>query len=256
MPYKLFYRDEGKGEPIVLIHGFLASSQYFKVLRKRLSTNHRVISIDLLGFGRSPKPDGCDYSYQDHTAALHATIEHLNLTRFTLIGHSLGALISLRYACEHPDAVQSLCLLNPPMYLSSEEAETIFRATGLHYRVLLHSRSQEALWAIGKLIPRFPTNRRRPSINLTDVMRPTQTSRSMTYRNVILHAKFFEDMKQLSTPCLLVVGKRDRPQYQQAIAAWDMPPLVTGLCVPAGHHLPTTHPFFTEHIIRTYLDRH
>ena len=250
---QLFHRIDGEGEPIVLLHGFLASSQYFKVLRRRLSRTHRVIAIDLLGFGRSPKPDACEYTYSDHISALHSTLQSLGLKRFMLVGHSLGALIALRYSLTYPNAVQALGLLNPPMYRTPKEAVTIFQSTGLHYRALLHSRSREMLWAIIKVLPRFPLNQQRPPINLTDVMLPTKTSRGKTYQNVILNAQFFTDANKLTVRTLLAVGKRDRPQYQQNIASWNMPPNIIGICTPTGHHLPTINPMRTERIIRTQL---
>jgi pimeloyl-ACP methyl ester carboxylesterase len=252
MPPQLFYRIEGQGDPIVLLHGFLASSHYFKQLRRRLATTHTVISIDLLGFGRSPKPRAT-YTYDDHLAAIEATLAELRVSHFALVGHSLGALLALRYAIARPKRVSRLVLLNPPLYKGPEQALATLQATGLHYRVMFHSPLRDMFWYTAKLAPRFPFNKRRPAINMTDVLRASKYARQGTYQHVILRALFFKDISRLVTPALLVVGRYDRPIYHQNLAAWSLPKNVCGISVVTGHHLPIKSPALAERLIRSHL---
>ena len=88
----------GDGEVMILLHGFLSSSKYWRNLQPHLSAEgYRVIAIDLLGFGDAPKPKYSDYSYQEHIAYLDAVIKKLRLKQpFILIGHSMGALLATR----------------------------------------------------------------------------------------------------------------------------------------------------------------
>jgi pimeloyl-ACP methyl ester carboxylesterase len=114
--------DEGEGPPILLMHGIASSATTFQHVVPLLSDRYRCISIDLLGFGESPAPDDSQYTIEDHVAAMHATIRSLKLeSPFILVGHSLGALLSARYAAKHTDEVARLILASPPVYLASGE---------------------------------------------------------------------------------------------------------------------------------------
>lgn len=112
--------DVGNGSTIILVHGIASNSNTFTHLVPMLSQTHRVISIDLLGFGGSP--DGADYSVEEHVAALERTIRTLRLTRpFTIIGHSLGGLLIARYARRNPKRVRRLIMVNPPIILDADD---------------------------------------------------------------------------------------------------------------------------------------
>ena len=64
-PVKLFYQEEGSGRPLLLIHGFGTSTYTWRRVAPELATNHRVIAVDLKGFGQSDKPMDDRYSVFD-----------------------------------------------------------------------------------------------------------------------------------------------------------------------------------------------
>ena len=113
--------DEGDGPVVVLVHGIASSSVTFQNLVPLLEPSHRVISIDILGFGRSPVPPDADYTIEEHVASLHATLRSLKVREFVLVGHSLGSLIVARYAADHPSGITRLVLVGPPVYGSPNE---------------------------------------------------------------------------------------------------------------------------------------
>lgn len=114
--------DEGEGPVVILIHGIASSAATFKNVVPTLSKRYRCIAIDLLGFGESPTPVGATYTIEEHVAAIHATIRSLRLgAPFVLVGHSLGSLLSARYAAQHPEQVSRLVLVSPPVYLAPSE---------------------------------------------------------------------------------------------------------------------------------------
>jgi len=114
--------DTGEGPVVVLIHGIASSSHTFRRLVPMLSDRHRVISIDLLGFGESIAPPDATFTLDEHVAALAATLDSLDLRApFILVGHSLGSLISARYAAMRPQRVARLILISPPVYLAPAE---------------------------------------------------------------------------------------------------------------------------------------
>jgi pimeloyl-ACP methyl ester carboxylesterase len=128
--------DAGSGPVVILVHGIASSSVTFYEVIPMLTPNHRVIAVDILGFGQSPAPDGCEYRLEDHVAALAATIRSLKLREpFVLVGHSLGSLISTRYAAMERHgrgwtfwrrligrgSVARMLLVGPPVYLTPSD---------------------------------------------------------------------------------------------------------------------------------------
>jgi pimeloyl-ACP methyl ester carboxylesterase len=110
--------DTGSGPVVVMIHGIASSSVTFVHLVPLLEPDHRVITIDILGFGSSPNPPESTYTLDEHVAALDRTIRTLGLREpFTLVGHSLGSLIAARYAATHRRALHRLVLVSSPIYL-------------------------------------------------------------------------------------------------------------------------------------------
>ena len=120
--------DEGTGPVVILVHGIASSSVTFRELVPLLTPRHRVIAVDILGFGESPAPEDCEYRLEDHVEALAATIRSLRLREpFVLVGHSLGSLIAARLAAspvtrlDRRIQISRVVLVGPPVYLSPSE---------------------------------------------------------------------------------------------------------------------------------------
>jgi pimeloyl-ACP methyl ester carboxylesterase len=118
---------------------------------------------------------------------------------------------------------------------------------------MLHSPWRDVVWYGAKVLPRFPFNKKRPAINLTDVLRPTTAARQRTYEHIILKGEFFNDIEGVSMPTLLIMGKNDRPQYHKNAAEWVPPPNVRCIAVATGHHIPVRHPELAEQLVRSHL---
>ena len=99
-PVKLFYQEEGKGPPLLLIHGFGASTYTWRYVAPELAQTHRVIAVDLKGFGQSDKPFDERYSVFDQAELLAQLIVDKDLRNLTLVGHSFGGGIALLLALE------------------------------------------------------------------------------------------------------------------------------------------------------------
>lgn len=119
-PYRLHVYDHG-GEPgqpvLVFLHGLASSSANWDPLIPLLKDSYRCISIDLVGFGDSPKPQWYKYTMEEHISDIRRTVRSLHLQEpFTLVGHSLGSLLATRYARVFQKDVSRLILLSPPVY--------------------------------------------------------------------------------------------------------------------------------------------
>ena len=107
------HTDTKLGEPLILLHGIESSSSYWNGVINPLAENNRVITIDLLGYGQSPKPNNIAYSTDQHVEYLHRTIKTLNIKKFRIAAHSLGSIIALAYASKYPGEVSGLFLFAP-----------------------------------------------------------------------------------------------------------------------------------------------
>jgi len=114
--------DVGAGPVIIFIHGIASSAATWDRVIPQLSDHYRCIAIDLLGFGESVAPPNATFTIEEHVEAIRATIASLRLRApFILVGHSLGSLLSARYAAQNPARVSKLVLVSPPVYLSPAE---------------------------------------------------------------------------------------------------------------------------------------
>jgi pimeloyl-ACP methyl ester carboxylesterase len=135
-PYRLHVTHHGDiAKPVViLLHGIAASGEDWDKLIPLLTTQYHCITIDLLGFGRSPKPQWATYDMTQHVAAIRLTIRSLRLPgNYTLVGHSLGSLLATAYTHRFPRRINRLLLLSPPVYppLHTIEGKLALKRTDL-----------------------------------------------------------------------------------------------------------------------------
>jgi len=116
---------EGKGKQILCIHGLTANSRFWDCLASALSPRHKVIAMDLRGRGLSDKPSK-GYSIEHHCKDVLALIDDLGLKRPVLIGHSLGAFISLAFTAQYPQRVDRLILVDGGGKLSEAQMARAF----------------------------------------------------------------------------------------------------------------------------------
>lgn len=107
----VFYTDEGKGDVLVLLHGFLESSSMWESFIPILSKTHRVICIDILGHGKTACI-GYVHTMKEMAAAVYAVLQDLCIDLITLIGHSMGGYVGCAFAKAYPEKTEGLCLLN------------------------------------------------------------------------------------------------------------------------------------------------
>jgi len=101
---KIHYIVEGKGEPVILVHGFAANIQAnWAPVIKGLSDSYRVIALDNRGHGQSEKPHGDDYYGLKMTADVIHLMDHLKIKRAHVVGYSMGGFMVGKLVTEHPE---------------------------------------------------------------------------------------------------------------------------------------------------------
>jgi pimeloyl-ACP methyl ester carboxylesterase len=100
------------GEPVILLHGNVSAARFFEELMLAFPARYRVIAPDMRGYGRSEaRPVDATRGMRDFSDDLHALVQTLDISRFHLLGWSLGGCVAMQYAIDHAAALASLTLL-------------------------------------------------------------------------------------------------------------------------------------------------
>lgn len=113
---RMHYVDEGKGDPIVFVHGNPGWSFEFRNQIKALRATHRCIAPDHIGFGLSDKPYEWDYLPKSQAANFEQLMDSLDLNQITLVVSDWGGPIALSYALRYPEKIKRLVILNTMMW--------------------------------------------------------------------------------------------------------------------------------------------
>ena len=244
---KLYADVSGSGQTVVLLHGIFSSGRYWDKVTSLLEADHKVIAIDLLGFGKSPKPRSGRYDYDDHIAAINKTLEEHNVNEpFILIGHSMGALIALRYSVKFEKRVQKLILTNMPVMIGLRQVRREILGTNRLHRFGLERGIHRVTWAVFRTLYRLrwlPSKMHEKLATNDYFFQHTANSRIRSFQNIIGQARVDIDLARVRVKTVLLSGLEDRKIYLDTIAQQiPLRPHVTHIRVPTGHHIPCKFP--------------
>lgn len=184
--FLVHYRVEGNGEPLVLVHGLGGSTGWWVRNVGFLSRYFTVYTVDLPGFGamrRCPAP----FSVNGAVAWLQTLLDALGLEKVSLIGHSMGGLISAIFAAECPKRLNRLVLAAPAITMPSTRIAAYFLPLA---RETL--RIEPSFW----------------KILIWDGAR-AGFSTSLRAARDLLRYKMNDEFSRIATPCLLIWGELD-----------------------------------------------
>ncbi len=154
---QMHYYDEGAGDPILFLHGIPTSAYLWRNIIPSLSPHARCIAPDLIGMGKSDKPD-IDYRVFDHIAYVDAFIETLGLKNITLVLHGWGSVIGFDYARRHPNNVKAIAFYEAyvqpitnwhQLSLPVQQIATLLDHPGASYRAVMKQN-----YFVEKILPR------------------------------------------------------------------------------------------------------
>jgi esterase len=121
---RVHYLDWGNpgAPPVVCVHGYTSSAQAFNALARRFHDRYHFVAMDVRGHGESAWSPAGAYQYRDQVGDLAAVVDKLGLSRFTLIGTSMGGIIAMAYAGAHPDRLTHLVIndIGPDVEVGSQ----------------------------------------------------------------------------------------------------------------------------------------
>ena len=108
---RLHYLIAGKGDPVILLHGYAENSHMWRPLMVQLAKNHTVIAPDLRGFGQSSRPIS-GYDKKTMAQDIHALAQSLGYQREIVVGHDIGLMVAYAYAAQYPNEVDRIVLMD------------------------------------------------------------------------------------------------------------------------------------------------
>lgn len=255
-------RIEGHGPAIVLLHSSMGSKSQWRTLMEQMRATHRLIAIDLHGYGDSPMPE-CpqQFSLADEVRLVQSTLTQVLAADepYHLVGHSFGGGVALRLAHADPGRVRSLCLYEPTAFhlldghhAALQEVRAVARATEEAVQVGPRAGATELFidyWGGSGSFAALPASRQALFASLLDKV-------PLDFRALINDPHRACDYRRIARPLCLITGHQS-PDCVHAIASvlaealpdCEMPK------VDAGHMAPLTHSALVNPIIDGFIRR-
>lgn len=211
------FTDNGKGKPIVFLHGFLENKTMWNFFKNAFVNKFRIITIDLLGHGNTSCL-GYIHTMEDQADMVHALLVHLKIKKAVFVGHSMGGYVALAFAELYSEMVNGMVLLNSTSRADSEERKQN------RDRAILAVKQNYAACVKMSIANLFSEENRTILINeieqvklealktpLQGVVAAQEGMKIRKDREVILHFATF--------PILLILGKKDPVlNYEESIS--------------------------------------
>jgi pimeloyl-ACP methyl ester carboxylesterase len=228
MAYMDVPAEKPNGRTVVLLHGKNFPASYWAPTIGFLTARgYRVIAPDQIGFGKSSKPAGYQYSFQQLAENTRAVLDAAGVTQVSVVGHSMGGMLATRFALMHPDRVEKLVLVNP-IGLEDWKAVVPYRTIDAWYAQELKAtvdsvrEYQRTSYYDGKWTPEYEKLIEIPAGMTRHPDYPKVAWASALTYDMVFTQPVVHEFPQLKVPTLLVIGQRDRTAVGKAWAPKDV----------------------------------
>lgn len=201
------YNDQGNGQTIVLLHGFLENKNMWTFFSETFLQNFRIITIDLLGHGETPAL-GYLHTMEENALMVLTLLKALNITRYTVIGHSMGGYIALEMVKQKPTYVQKIVLLN-----STSRADSAEKVTNRNRAIKAVKKNHETFVRLSIANLFSDDNRKRLQNNIENIKLEALKTPIQGIISSLEGMKIREDntefFNNIKIPKLLILGKQD-----------------------------------------------
>jgi haloalkane dehalogenase len=263
---RLHYVDEGRGDPILFVHGTPYWSFEWRHVVRALAAERRSIAVDLLGFGLSDRPRAFRYTPEAHAAVLREFVDALGLERFDLVVHDYGGPIALPLALDRPERIRRVVVINTWMWslAGDRDMERAWKVAGGGFGRFLYKHVNLSLKVIApsawgdrrkltsaiqrQYLERFPDSWSRGAV-LWPLAHAIMGSDAY-YRSL------WEKRARLrSIPALVIWGMKDRAFRPQYLARWRevLPEAQVVELASAGHWPHEEEPEQVVAALRSFL---
>ena len=252
--------DVGHGpDVVVLLHSSMASKSQWRALTERLRGTHRLLAVDLYGYGAAPSPAGLpDFCLADEASRVRRLIdERLPAgARVHLVGHSYGAAVALRLAIALGDRVRRLVLFEPTAFHAVPAADAHRLGEVRHVAALLDEGASPRGTAVARFIDFWNGERSFESLTRErrDALRAVAPKVRLDFKALFDPRCRAADYRRIDVPVLLLGGDHS-PACTRAVLASLAQVLPRGelQMLPCGHMGPVTHAGLVNERIATFL---
>lgn len=233
----IHYEVFGKGRPVLFLHGWLGSWRYWLPSMEVASSYFRTYAFDLIGFGDTQQRHIVPSigAYADQVIRF---LDALGIQKVTLVGHSMGGMVSLKTAIEHPDRIERVVTVGAPIVGSSLALLLKFTS----FQPI--ARAMDATpWVTKRLFGYFlkEANAQDMLEILEDSVKPTANSVRASVRSM-MRTDLRPELPRLRVPALVIHGTRDdivMPNQIKVIQqAMTLSPYLHQLSIPGSRHFP------------------
>jgi pimeloyl-ACP methyl ester carboxylesterase len=245
---RIHYIEEGSGPAVLLIHGFLGSTFTWRTVVPALAPAHRVIAMDLAGFGYSDRSPGLDFSLEGQAKRAARLLDALGVGSAAVVGHSLGGGVAEWLAATAPQRVSHLVLVAAVDASVHDRWQQDTRARELQLR--LAAAAFRSPWLLRKAARRAIARMATPEFATPDVVdayvAPLLLPGTLDCIRALARAldtSTLVDPSAITAPTLVISGDHDvdvRPEVGEGLAA-----SIRGArhaIIPSGHLIPDEHP--------------
>jgi len=252
----------GKGEPILLLHGFPASSHLWREVVPHLPAGHRIVVSDLLGYGRSDRPGDHDLSIRGHAHRVIGLMDALSIKRTAIVGHDLGGGIAQHLAVEHAARVSRLALVSSVAFDAWPPRELKLAKGALAFARKMPAKP--LMSALRRALKGAYEEQERGAHSVEMYLRPFETPGGK--EALIAHVEALDeketmdlasDLKQISLPTVVIWGGAD-PFMPVAVAKKlqkAIPGATLAVLPDVMHYPPETAPETVAEVLGEWLGR-
>ncbi len=209
--FSMPYLAGGRGEPLVLVHGFGGDKDNFTRIARFLTGRFRVVIPDLPGFGEATRDPAARYHIDAQVERLHAFVTGLGLGRVHLGGSSMGGFIAAEYAATYPEEVRSLWLLDAAGASVARDTDLIRRYLSSGELPLLVRSPDEYPALVRAVMYRAPLLPRSLRLALGRRAAADYALHSRIFREIGLESPPLDERyASIAAPTLIVWGREDR----------------------------------------------
>jgi pimeloyl-ACP methyl ester carboxylesterase len=233
----IYVRQDGPRDApaLLLIHGNASSARWWDELVPMLTGSHRVIRIDLLGYGRSAKPADRSYALTDQARRVGVAMDRLGVERAIVVGHSSGGAAATALAERRPDLVTALVLINTGPHLGAYIAPPVAFDPSQWPNVSDEQLRQYASPAFSRPGYRIP-------LELLHEVRAmtfhSLTAATQASRDYVLEEALPDRLARLGKPLLVIFGEEDRRWRSSSAADYRAVPGAIVDMLPGLGHTP------------------
>jgi len=228
------YEVFGHGRPVLFLHGWLGSWRYWFPTIERVAEHFRTYSFDFWGFGDTNRHASAAESIQSYSDQVIRFLDELGIDRVLLVGHSMGGMVALKTAINHPKRISRVVAVGAPIV--GDSLSWLLKLTD---RPLMADAFARVPWFRRYMFRQFLGETNDPAVN--EILDDSVKSSSTTLRRAVgsmWRTDLRPELHRLIVPSLIVHGGRDAIVRPNQADLFDNVPSAEVVVMPESRHFP------------------